>query len=411
MNEQQANSGDDSQQKVIRITETITYAIIVKHRHTRVAIIGAGIAGLLAARVFEDLDFQISLFEAGDSIRGIGAEIGLASNAMCALKDLGVAAKIRELGNRVEEFGIYDPSGKMLFEIDTGRIEKTYQEKSYAIHRAVLHKLLLNRLEGVEVELSKRLERINMDSEKVRLSFQDGTRSEFDFVIGADGIHSATRKQLVPDSIERYAGYWCWRCIAQVPMNFMTQGRALWGKKGRFGIKRMGSNRVYWFACINTPLEGTIRNYKLSDLKARFKDYKTVSQLLQYSREEDVISDAVYDINPLERFLYGRVLLIGDAAHATTPNMGQGAGMAVEDVAILKEELENHEIEIAFRRFEQRRLMRTAYIIKSSRRAGSVAQMDKPVGIAIRNWAFRNLPVTLMQAPLKRLYDEDYRKL
>lgn len=383
----------------------------MENQGSKVAIVGAGISGLTVARVFEDLGFDVSVFEASKTIRGIGAEIGLASNAMCAFENLGVADQIRKLGNPVEGFRICDPTGRSLFAIDTHRIQETYNEESYAIHRSELHALLANRLKTGSIFLSKPLERLEQQQDKVRLFFADASQADFDFVIGADGIHSATRQILVPGSHERYAGYWCWRCVARVPENFQLQGKALWGKKGRFGMKLMTRNRVYWFACINTPLTGEVRNYTLRDLKNHFKDYIDVPELLDFSREEDVIGDAVCDIAPLQQYFYRRILLIGDAAHATTPNMGQGAGMAAEDVAILKEELENNKVKTAFHNFEQRRLERTAYIIKNSRHAGRIAQLDRRIPIWIRNWAFRNLPAALMQAPIRRLYDEDFRAI
>src|SRR5699024_7871874 len=134
-----------------------------------------------------------------------------------------------------------------------------------------------------------------------------------------------------------------------------------------------------------------------ADLQNHFHAYNGVSELLRYSQEEKIISDAIQDIAPLKNFFFDRILLIGDAAHATTPNMGQGAGMAVEDVAVLKQELERNNLQIAFQNVERRRLRRTAYIIKNSRRAGRIAQLDRKFYSTLRNWGFRNLPSAFTQ--------------
>src|SRR5699024_3885767 len=105
----------------------------------------------------------------------------------------------------------------------------------------------------------------------------------------------------------------------------------LWGKKGRFGITPISRDTVYWFACINSELDGEIRNFELKDLQRRFQDYHPlVHQLLSVSNAEKIISGPIMDVKPLGQFKFSRMLLIGDAAHATTPNMGQGACMALE---------------------------------------------------------------------------------
>lgn len=378
---------------------------------SNIAIVGAGIAGLTVGKALEDLGMKATIFEAANTIKGIGAEIGLASNAIKGFEYLGLVKQIKSIGSPIEEFSIFDPSGQIIFQVDPKRLEKTYQHKSYAVHRAELHQVLLKSLSNTEVYLSKRLLNFRLKLEKVQLFFSDGTSADFDYVIAADGIHSMIRKKLVPGSNERYAGYRCWRCITKVPTDFHLTEKALWGPQGRFGLKSMSQNRIYWFACINSPLDGAYTSYGLTDLQKHFKAYMGVSEVLKFSREEDVISDAIQDIKPLKKFFFDRILLLGDAAHATTPNMGQGSGMAVEDVVVLKQELEKNDIKIAFQNFERRRLKRTAYIIKNSRRAGRIAQLDYKVLCTFRDWGFRKLPAAFTQYPLRRLYDEDFLKI
>ena len=376
-----------------------------------VAIIGAGIAGLTAGKALEDHGIKVSVFEAASVISGIGAEIGLASNAMKGLEYLGLVKPIKSIGSPIEEFSICDPSGRIIFRVAPHRLEKTYGHKSYAVHRAELHKVLLASLSHTKIYLSKRLLNFQLKPEKVQLFFSDGTTADFDYVLAADGIHSAIRKKLVPGSNERYAGYHCWRCITKVPKDFHFTGKALWGPQGRFGLKPMSQNRAYWFACLNTPRDGAYTRYGLADLQNHFHAYNGVSELLRYSQEEKIISDAIQDIAPLKNFFFDRILLIGDAAHATTPNMGQGAGMAVEDVAVLKQELERNNLQIAFQNVERRRLRRTAYIIKNSRRAGRIAQLDRKFYSTLRNWGFRNLPSAFTQFPLRPLYDDNFLEI
>lgn len=374
-----------------------------------IGIIGAGIAGLSVAYMLSKKGFQISVYESAEKINGIGAGIGLASNAIKAFDYLGLADEIEKISNPLADFQVFTPSEKLLFSIDTKRIAQTFGKSNYSIHRADLHQFLLNQNREAEIFTGKRLMDIEPTDDKVILRFEDQTQVEVDFVIGADGVNSRVRQILIPEAKPKYAGYWCWRGVVNFAKKDYQRSMAFWGKPGRFGITPLDENTIYWFACINSKIDGATSKYGLNELKQHFKDYpELVQQLLNISTDEKLIRGPVMDINPLPEFVFSKAILIGDAAHAATPNMGQGACMAVEDVAVLQDELIQNDFLQACKNFEKRRLNRTQYIIKNSRCAGKVAQLQHPILTGLRNLAFSILPDKITQFPVRRLYEEDF---
>lgn len=377
-------------------------------------IAGAGIAGLTLAKVLQDLNYDYEIYEASEEVRGIGAGFGLASNAMKAFEILGLAEEVAPLGHMLEDFEIQDWQGKTILKADTERLKQNYNNENFAIHRTDLHHYLVSKIDSSKIKTSKKVRLFEQSFEKVILHFEDGTSTEGDYLIAADGINSIIRQQLLKHSTPRYAGYVCWRAIVEDKSYNSKKSIETWGANGRFGLTPLINNQIYWYACVNTPLNSDVYNYTLNDIKNQFKDYSgQIRNTLQKTNPEAVITTPIMDIKPINNYTFNRVLLIGDAAHATTPNMGQGACMAVEDVCVLYDELTKKDTDIllAFEHYNLRRLKRTHYIIDTSRMAGRIAQIENKFLINLRNFAFRNLPQSLMQSPLEDLLEEDFMKV
>lgn len=374
-------------------------------------IVGAGIAGLCLAKAFEEHNISYTLYERDAEVRGIGAGFGLASNAMKAFEILGYADQIIPLGHMLEDFEIQDWKEKTILKADTNRLRKNYNTDNFAIHRADLHHYLFQSINKMNVKTGTKIVDIQQNFEKVVLYFENGSTSETDYLIACDGINSVIRQKLLKKSTPQYAGYICWRGVIKDENYSSKKSIETWGPNGRFGLTPLVNNQIYWYACKNTPLNSDIYQWDLTAIKKNFSEYSgLIRSTLQKTKQEDLITTPIMDLKPLENFSYNRILLIGDSAHATTPNMGQGACMAIEDVCVLMDEIQKNadNIILAFERYNHRRLKRTNYIIQTSRLAGKVAQVENKFLSGIRNFAFRKLPTSIAQSPLDDLLEEDF---
>ena len=375
------------------------------------AIIGGGVAGLSMAIALRNQGKDVTVYEQSPVLRGVGAGFGLAANAMQAFEYLGLRSDVEQLGYYTQSYAILNHRGQTLLAPDTERLSSRYQQKNFTVHRADLHRYLLSKLPAESVVLNKRIRRCAEVSGTVSLTFEDDTTARCRHLIVADGVKSAIRQQLLPAAIPRYAGYTCWRATISQGDIALPHGSETWGPTGRFGMTPLTGDRIYWYACINGPENSrTFRNYTVNDLLRHFGKYhEPIPEILHHTTDADLLWNDIIDIKPLKRFAFGNIVLIGDAAHATTPNMGQGACQALEDVAVLSQEIQRSEdIRAAFKRFELRRLSRTRYITQTSAYIGRAAQFTHPALIAIRNRLMRLAPDSWSQAPLKKLLEVDF---
>ena len=377
------------------------------------AIVGGGIAGLTAAITLERLGIDYRLYESAPELKGIGAGVGLAANAMHAFEYMGLREEIEQLGHHLPSFNLWDEKGEILLKPDTQKIAQTFKQENFVIHRADLHAFLLSKIESSRISLGSRATRFSMENKRVQIGFERQHAAECEKLIIADGVHSTLRQQLIPNSKPRYAGYTCWRATIDNSKLKIDKGIEVWGRKGRFGLTPLVKDRLYWYACINAEQNSKEKAaYSVRDLKNIFEDYPDeVQHVLAQTHDSDLILNDILDIKPLKRYAFGSVLLIGDAAHATTPNMGQGACQAIEDAAVMLSVLrKNSTISEAFTEFENRRLPRTGYIIRQSKRIGEIAQWEHPFAVFCRNSLMKILPYRWSQKPIAKLLNADFMK-
>ncbi len=375
------------------------------------AIIGGGVAGLSMGIGLKSLGKDFLIFEQAEVLLGIGAGFGLAANAMQAFDYLGLRQEVEKIGFYTRDFNILNNKGAVLMAPDTESLGAKYNQKNFTVHRADLHQFLLSKSDASQILLGKRLLRFEQKSDGISLFFSDETTFRCKYLLVADGVKSPARQQLLPKSSPRYAGYTCWRATIDNSDIQVTRGTETWGAKGRFGLTPLVDNRLYWYACINAPARSEkYKNFGVSDLLDHFKDYhQPIPQIIQRTANEDLIWNDIIDIKPIRQFAFGSVLLLGDAAHATTPNLGQGACQALEDVAVLTDELKkNIAPEQAFLHFQRRRIDRTHYITNTSWRIGKISQWSNPAMIAIRNTLMRIMPASWSESPLDKLLKQHF---
>lgn len=372
-------------------------------------IIGGGIGGLCTAVSLQKQGFSVQVYEASASFRPVGAGIGIGSNAMQALMEMGVGKEIFANGYVLHTQLFQNELGRTLNSIDFSMLKEKFNQENITIHRVDLHRTFLDALNPHTVCYGKKCIFVEQTHEKVQAFFEDGTTATADLLIAADGIHSPIRQQLIPGSAPRYAGYTCWRGMTE------NKGRVteytsteLWSTKGRFGMAPLKNGQVYWFACISTresnPTYQHLKPTEIADLFHHFP--KVVSDIIRGTSSEHILHHDIYDIKPLRQFSFGRIILLGDAAHATTPNMGQGAGQAIEDALALSKGFRHYKEWKEVRAFyEDKRLRHTKKVIRLSRQIGAATQLRSRLLAGTRDFLFPLIPSKALLWRLKFLND------
>lgn len=359
----------------------------------KVIIIGAGIGGLTTALALTRKDIPFEIYEEAPSLKMVGAGLALGENAIRALDIVGLGRDIPWSAQALKGMRLFSADGTVLSE---------NAALAYCIHRADLHTLLLRQIDTHRLHLGKKCVGVETLGEKIVARFEGGGKAEGRLLVASDGIKSAIRQNLLPASKPRYAGYICYRGVTDAPAECreLDWASETWTAKGRFGIAPLRNRRVYWYACVNAREDDPDKkNWKTRELLKVFGEcHSPIPALLRATPDKAVICGNIADLKPLARHVYGRILLLGDAGHATTPNLGQGACQAMEDAVVLADKLSSHvEQDDALAAYEKSRLSRTRKVVVLSRRIGSVAQWRSPIAITFRNAAMRLAPKFLIR--------------
>lgn len=372
----------------------------------RIAIIGAGIGGLSVALALKKVGVAFTLYEAAPEIKTVGAGILIANNAMQVFKHLGVHHHIVQQGNAVHEIAITNANFSVLSFLKTDDFNLEEGLKNHAIHRTKLHQILSNAVGFENIQLGKRLHKISKTKEGYQLLFEDGSSDVAQFVIGADGIKSVVREIMFGTAVYRDTKQICWRGVLnfQLPTSYHHQALETWGKGVRFGFVQVEAKQVYWYLVVNKDLEKASKT--LTEYTADFNPL--VCELLEQTPKENIIKGPLYDLKPINHWCKDNMCLLGDAAHATTPNMGQGACQAVEDAFVLGELLKKYSIEEAFKKYPDIRRAKAHHIVNTSWRIGVLSMVSNPLAIAVRNYGLKYLtPTSITLKQMKKIFQLD----
>ncbi|MFD4020351.1 FAD-dependent monooxygenase [Streptomyces sindenensis] len=376
-------------------------------RHAVVA--GGGIGGLTAAVALSRRGWRVTVCERALALTGIGAGIVLAPNALRALESIGLGPAVSVGEPLAGVLGLRTPDGAWLSR--TGAAASRYGLPARAVHRGFLIDALAAALPPGALRLGVSVGGVDEAAEGGVVVRTSAGELRADAVVAADGLRSALRGQLFPRHPgPRYAGETGWRAVLSGAGLPALPAAETWGKGERFGIVPLADGRVYVYATAVAG-SGTRPADHRAELVRRFGAWHDpIPALLDRldRREPDPVTILHHDFHelavPLPRFHSGRVALLGDAAHAMTPNLGQGGCQAIEDAVVLAHLLAGDTgVPAALAAYTEARLERTTRISRRSRRMGDLARLSHPLAVSVRNFAVRATPSAVTTRELDTL--------
>jgi 2-polyprenyl-6-methoxyphenol hydroxylase-like FAD-dependent oxidoreductase len=372
----------------------------------RIAVIGAGIGGLCAAIGLQGAGAEVVVLERAAVLRPVGSGLSVFPNGVAALDALGLAQRFQKIAGSdgaLLHAGQRRPDGSWL-----ARLPQNAVSGLRVVHRADLHRILVAALAPDTVRLGTTVSTVSSEGTGVEYIDVDGTRHSetFDAVVAADGINSAIRRSWRGDPGLRYSGYSSWRGVTAHPVDLKGAAGETWGHGLRFGIAPLRDGRVYWFAVATMPPDETVVDEyaRVCELFGGWHD--PIPALLDATDPGVVFRLPINDLaGPLPTFHRHRCVLLGDAAHAMTPDLGQGANQAIEDAATLAVLLRPiagrsgppvDAVVEALATYDRLRRARTQPIARRARALGALAHTRSRAGVALRDAVLRLTPASVL---------------
>jgi 2-polyprenyl-6-methoxyphenol hydroxylase-like FAD-dependent oxidoreductase len=360
-----------------------------------VLIVGGGIGGLCAALALQQRGMACRVFESVKEVRAVGAGIIVAPNVMNVLARLGLADAVRACGIELDSLLLTDEQGRPL--LATPQRDELIRDYGYTLVgllHSELYGVLLRHLPDGTVITGKTLVRFEENADGVVAHFDDGTYETGRILIGAEMIHSVVRQQMLPNIAPRYSGQTSYRGVAN--FSLVASGHALareaWGSKIRLGVVAVSSTQTYWYATLPAPAgteDPSKAAAKLHLITWAREFAHPGAAVIEATPEARFIRTDMYDLTPLPSWHNGRVVLLGDAAHAATPNLGQGGNQAIEDAWVIASAISQHsacnDYAQAFADYERIRKPKAEMIVARSRQLGGMVHLPQPWQRALRN--------------------------
>lgn len=367
----------------------------------KIIIIGGGIGGLMTCIALNNKGITSVVYEKAASFNENGAGLVLWPNATTILEKFGLLNNLNSCANTLDEMQMSTSGGKLLDIVKLKKLEARFHYPSTVLLRSDLQKMLLKAISHAQIQWSKQYVKVERRENDTTVHFTDGTSDTAAVVIFADGIYSVAGKDIFNSAPLKYAGRTSWRGVAQFDKAIFSDhiSYEILGKGKRVGIFPLPQNQVYWYAAVNLPQAETAQQKRTAEcVLSHFKGWtEPVNTLIQNTKEKRLILTDINYFPSINKLAHDNMALIGDAAHAMTPDLGQGACQAIEDAYILADCLsQNRPVKESLKEYEMQRLQRIRSIAKISVRMGRIRQMENPVGLALRNSMFRIIPERLV---------------
>jgi 2-polyprenyl-6-methoxyphenol hydroxylase-like FAD-dependent oxidoreductase len=363
---------------------------------------------LTAALALKQAGFESDVFEQAPELLDVGAAIAVWPNAMRILARLGVGKEVMGSAGEIRKVQWLNWNGKL---IKLVRFPDT-DVPALALHRADLQDVLLRALPGRTLHLGMTFKGYEAQGEEVHALFADSSAVPCDVLIGADGLHSQARTQLLGDGPPIYRGYTVWRGITKGQFSSLARDTAteIHGRGKRFGIGPVGRGRIGWWATANqregVEEDSSEHQSKLLRLFAGWCE--PVLEIIAGTPGTTILRNAACDRPPAREWGEGRLTLLGDAVHPTTPNLGQGGCLAIEDAVVLARCLAKYKVPSdALRTYERLRYGRTSALAKYSRHYGSAGQWENKIAASCRGRGLGMAPQFLAKKVLGMVFNYD----
>lgn len=371
-----------------------------------VLIIGGGIGGMALAAALHKVNIVAEVYEQAPELTEVGAGVGLWSNALFSLEQIGAADRVRHdcLPLRIGE--ILNDCGKVLSTFDLAAFLGEFADAAcHIVYRPTLLAAIADQVPRQQVHTAHRCVAIAQNSTGVEARFENGSTAHGTLLVGADGLHSTVRRSIVPKDQLRYSGQTCFRGIAHLPVKEPGIIREMQGAGKRCAVCPMTKERLYWWTAQNAQAGNLIdQNQRQDFLLNEYKNWPSaITDYIAATPTEHILQNDLYDRVPVAGWSSGRITLLGDAAHPTTPNLGQGANMAIDDAVVLARALAQAETAPeAFQLYEVTRLARTTMIVRRSWRFGALTCWKNPLAVKLREWFVRLTPRSVLETELRR---------
>jgi 2-polyprenyl-6-methoxyphenol hydroxylase-like FAD-dependent oxidoreductase len=369
-------------------------------------VVGGGIGGLAAAVALHQRGWRVEVLERAAGLTEIGAGLSLWPNALRALDCLGLGEQVCALGRVEKDGGLRDRKGRWLLRTDNAGIERRHGRPLVVICRADLVSVLAAALPPRALRLGSRVEAVRTDGDIAIVEHGQGV-SRAELVVAADGVRSSVRRQWWPgEGVPRYVGYAAWRMICE-PFEGGPDGAVFCGRGERIGYTALPGGRAYCFAAVTVPAGVASPGGEHAALLRRFGNWPyPIPALLAATPADRVLRHDVYDLPALSCYVREQIALLGDAAHAMDPILGQGGCQALEDAVTLAACLDTTpHLKAALVSYDRLRRPRAQAIAARSARIGGIAQWAWPPAARLRNLAARLVPASVALKAMDTVLD------